>query len=391
MSPKTLLLAIALLAAGALAPAAARQDEPPEPTVRCTKCKHVGRLPCGEHPEDECAFEDEVLFCSVVADCATCGGTGWVDCPKCENPEVEAALKRRREQSAAAAKRVAWVDETWNDGRERKDVLRKVETEHFVLVWEMEGLKIDKRRCSEHETMHVYAARLERLFADWLSTFGARAAEFSKKSVVLVWQLPNDQMEASLRFCNNASPRGVKLLGSMPRFSVCANKQNFSDDEELHRSLVHNVAHLLLSHQRPSMWIGDKKYGWADEGVSHWFEDLYWQKCTNYCYQEANTNVDFKGGRFRVAVRKMVAMDKQPSIGEVFSRTTNDLTLPEHAVAFSYVDYLIHLDGKKFDALMKRLRAKEETRDALQRVYELNPLQFEEQWKAWVLETYPTR
>jgi hypothetical protein len=90
-------------------------------------------------------------------------------------------------------------------------------------------------------------------------------------------------------------------------------------------------------------------------------------------------------------VRKLVATDQAPSVGEVFSRTTDELSLPEHAVSFSYVDYLLHLDGKKFNQLMQRLRAKEVTRDALKRIYDMNPLQFEERWKAWVLETYPTR
>ncbi len=55
------------------------------------------------------------------------------------------------------------------------------------------------------------------------------------------------------------------------------------------------------------------------------------------------------------------------------------------------MDYLLHLDGKKFNALMKRLRSKEVTRDALKRIYGTSPLKFEEDWKAWVLETYPTR
>ena len=361
------------------------------PAVRCTKCKHTGRLACKEHDKDACAREDGVLYCSEVASCVACEGTGFLDCPKCENPAVEAALAAKREGSARAAKRLAWVDETWNDGRDSQDTLRKVETEHFVLVWEMEGLKIDRKRRDEHETMHIYAERLEQLFDDYVRTFQARPGEWKQKSVVLVWHLTSDQRDASLRFCNNASDSGVKLLGATPRYSVCANKQNFKDDEALHRGIVHNVAHLLLAHQRPSHWIGDKKYGWADAGVAHWFEDLYWKRCTNYCYQEQNTQVDYKGGRYRLAVRKMVASDKQPSVGAVFSRTTNELAPPEHAVSFSYVDYLIHVDGAKFNALMKRLRGKAETRDALMKIYEMNPLQMEERWKAWVLETYPTR
>ncbi|HIL52791.1 MAG TPA: hypothetical protein EYG30_11135 [Planctomycetes bacterium] len=377
--------------AGAVASGQDEQEGPQTPEVRCTKCKHQGRLVCKQHDSDEAQLEDQVLYCSLVASCADCQGAGFVDCPRCQNEPVQEALRLRREASARSAKHIGWVDEIWNKGRSSPDVLRKVETEHFILVWEMEGIKIGRKRKNEHETMHIYAERLEQLFGDFVETFGARAGEWRKKSLVLVWYLPSDQMDGSLRFCSNASRTGVKLLGATPRFSVCASKQNFRGDEDLHRSLMHNVTHLLLSHQTPSLWIGDKKYGWADEGLAHWFEYRYFEKCTNYCYTEQNSRVDFRGGRYRVAVRKMVARGKQPGVGEVFSRTTDELTLAEHAVSFSYVDYLLHLDGKKFNALMKRLRSKEVTRDALKRIYGTSPLKFEEDWKAWVLETYPTR
>ncbi len=379
------------LAAAGLCSVALSQQKPEAPVVRCNKCKNTGRLACKQHSKSECPLEDQVLYCSVVADCQLCFGAGFIDCPKCVNAPVEAELEVKREITSERKPTLAWIDETWNKGRTVQDSLRKTETEHFVLVWEMQGLKIDKKRRNEHETMHIYAMRLEQLYGDYLAALQASPREWKEKSVILVWYLPNDQMESSLRFCSQGSRGGVRLLGLTPRFSVCGNKQFFNDDEALHRGLMHNATHLLLSHQKPSAWIGNKKYGWADEGFAHWFEDRYFDKCTNYCYQEQNANVDFKGGRYKLAVRKMVAMDEQPPVGSVFSRTTDELKLAEHAVAFSYVDYLLHLDGKKFDELVKRLKADDTTRDALKRVYGMNPLQFEERWKAWVLETYPTR
>ena len=139
------------------------------------------------------------------------------------------------------------------------------------------------------------------------------------------------------------------------------------------------------------MWIGDKKYGWADAGLAHWFEDRYFDKCTNYCYQEQNTRVDFKSGKYKPAVRKMVAAGKAPPVAAVFSRTIEDLTPEEHAISFSYVDYLLTLDGKKYNKMMKMLRRKVPTRDALKECYGFNPLQLEVKWREWVLETYPTR
>jgi len=359
---------------------------------RCVKCKSTGRIACSEHPKAECPLEDSVTYCTEVADCAVCGGVGFTDCARCENESVETEIQSRRERIASRPAGLRWVQEKWDESRSNPTApLRIVETRNFILVWEMEAMKVGRKRLSQHQMAHLYADRLETLFRDYVENFQAKEREWSKQSLVMIWYLPNDQAEASLRFCQNGSRAGVKLLGSDPRYSVCANRQFFPGDEELHRNVVHNVAHLLLSHQRPSMWIGDKKYGWADEGVAHWFEELYFGRCTNYCYQEQNTNVDFKSGKYRLAVRKMVASGEAPPVAAVFQRTVDELTLPEHAVSFSYVDYLLHLDGAKFNTLMKRLRSKIVTREALMEVYDMNPLAFEAAWKAWVLETYPTR
>jgi hypothetical protein len=62
-----------------------------------------------------------------------------------------------------------------------------------------------------------------------------------------------------------------------------------------------------------------------------------------------------------------------------------------NAACFSYVDYLVSRDGPKFKELVTKLKAKVPSRDALQQVYGMSPLDFEAQWKAWVLATYPTR
>jgi hypothetical protein len=180
-------------------------------------------------------------------------------------------------------------------------------------------------------------------------------------------------------------------MGGTIAFSMCGSKQFVKDDPTLHRTLVHNVVHLLLSHQEPAQWVGNIKGGWVDEGVSHWFEERYFGLCDNYCYEEQNTNVDFKGGKWKPVVRKMVAAGEVAPAAEVMQLNTDGLKLAMHAQAFSYCDYLFALDGKKFHQLCRELRKKVTARDAFQKVYGINLLQFDEQWRAWVLATYPVR
>lgn len=358
---------------------------PQESGPRCTKCKQVGLVPCGEHRKLDLSHEHEVLYCSFVAECEACDGAGWVDCARCENSPAEQGLASKRAGMAERAQALGELDS------EMGRPLRKAESAHFVLVWEIDELKVDKRRLKDHDLLHLYSRRLEELFAAYTDTFGVEEAEFAKKPRVFVWYFMEDQLEASKRFASSSAQKGVKLMGSNPNYSVAGIKRFFKGDEQLHRNLVHNVTHLLLSHQRPSNWVGHIKGGWADAGVAHWFEDRFFGVCDNYCYQEVNTTRSFKGGNWKPAVRKLVAMNDAPPAALVMQRNTTVLQPAEHAVAFSYVDFLIHKDAGQTNRLLKDLRAKVSTRDAIKQRFDWNLIQFEEAWKEWVLATYPSR
>jgi hypothetical protein len=353
----------------------------------CTKCKNVGRLWCSEHDknveEREYIDEDELQFCSVIADCPVCGGTGWILCPQCQPPEIAEALEKKKALVEKRRQTLKALDD------KMKRPLRKGETEHFQLIWEMDKLKVDKKFITPHQGLHVYAHRLEQMYTDYRATLGCKDKDFAQKQRVMVWYLPSDHEAGANAFCGQTSRGGVRLMGLDPTYSVCGNKQNFQSDERLHRNIVHNVSHLLLSSQQPAAWIGNQKYGWLDEGLGHWWEDRYWNICDTYCFQEQNTNTDFKSGRYKLAVRKLVAANAEPPAAEVFQRTSDSLTLPEGAVAMSYVDFLIFKDPLKLLELAKKMKAKVVGRDALQQVYGMNLLEFESQWKAWVLGTYP--
>jgi hypothetical protein len=326
-----------------------------------------------------------VLFCSFLDGCALCGGTGWLDCDRCESPEAEARNAKKRAALPAVAAGLKPLDEAM------KRPLRKAESPHFVLVWEVDELKVDKRRLDAHELLHLYVRRMEELYAAYTTTFGVADTDFKEKSKLFVWSYLPDHLEASKVFCGNSAERGVKLMGGSTAYSVAGIKRFFKDDEALHRNLVHSTAHLLLSHQRPSNWIGQIKGGWADAGVAHWFEDKFFGICDNYCYQEVDTMADFKGGVWRPAVRKLVALGEASPVAVVMQKNTTVLAPSEHALAFSYVDFLIATDAAKTNRLLMRLREKVETRDAMQEHFGWNLLQFEAAWKAWVLETYPAR
>lgn len=366
----------------------AQEEEPAEKTwPKCLECKTVGFLECPDklHKKLELEHEHEVAFCSELQGCETCTGLGRIDCPDCERPDVDALLAKER----AALPDLVGLWKGYN--KEMEFELHMVITEHFELVFELESLKVGKKRLKRHDLIHLYAQRMETLYADYLATMHASPKDFTQRLRVLVWQLDSDQKRGSLVFCRASAGAGVRLLGVDPSYSMCANKRYHNGDESIHRNLVHSVTHLLLSAQKPIAWIGNKKKGWADAGLAHYFEDKYFEICDNYCYQEQNTNQDFKGGKWKPAVRKLVNADEQPGVGTVFSRNTDNLQLDEHAVAFSYVDFLLAKDAPKFNQMMIELRKGKETRDALMEIFGLTPIGFEVEWKQWVKDTYPLR
>lgn len=365
------------------------QDEPEEPKEKfwpkCMKCKTTGKLICSEHAKGDALLEVEVDYCSFVYTDELCGGTGWVSCPDCERPDVDKVLADKRLKMPVLRDEMKKMDETM------KFDLHTAVSEHFVLTFELDSLKIGKKRLKQHALIHLYLERLEKLYLDYTTTLMVADSEFTERFRIFVWGNDRDQADGSLRFCKVSAGQGVKLMGLTPTYSVCGIKKYHAGDEELHRNLVHNTTHLLLSAQKPVDWIGNKKGGWADAGLAHWFEDRYFNVCDNYCYQEQDTNQDFKGGKWKPAVKKMVNMKETPGVGTVFSRNTDTLTLEEHAVAFSYIDFLIQKDPKMLNLLLKRMRSKTPTRDALSEAFGLSVLDFETEWQKWVKDTYPLR
>ncbi len=378
-----LLVCLASASAAPSTPPRRAQDE--DPFVRCTRCRNLGRRPCPEHDRADCELEGNAVLCSATWPCGTCGGTGWLECPHCENPAVETRLAARRARIPALAAEYAYFEADL--GRP----LTLAVTDHFALVWDVERAKVGKRVLSQHALLHLYVDRLERVRRDYVSALQVADDAFLHRSRVLVWSNQADHQAGALRYCNQAFRNGTRLLGLHPTYSVPAVPDLFADDELLHRNLVHNVVHLLLSHQAPIHWMGVTKGGWADAGLAHWFEDRYFERCDNYCYQEQDTNADFRGGKWKPAVRRMVARGEAPPLAELFRQNTDTLSLEQHAVAFSLIDHLLDRDGAKLNALLIGLREKRETRDALRAAFDTTPLELETQWKAWVLDTYPAR
>jgi hypothetical protein len=368
-----------------LAPHLAAQE-----VVSCKACSNHGSVECARHgkaPSPEQAAT--VRRCSVAAECKACFGVLAVDCKTCGNAAVEEALRERQRlvREWLQARRAA-VDESV------KRPLLHLETAHCDLVFSIRPTTVGREKLDTHALMHLYGERIEALRAMFCRVFEVPDADLPGRLEVYMFRDAQDQGVIGPRETGFGSAGSIGLKQMGPRFvySMWHDLRSLPDDEALHRNIVHNVAHLLLSQMLPVQWIGNKSHGWIDEGVAHWFEDQVTGRCANFCHEEVlvHPGTGWKGGRWRTPVRKMVDEGGLPAFAALSSRNTDQLTFEEHAASFALVDFLITVrGGASFRDLVRHAKRGRPMREALAEVHGWSPISIDAPFHQWVRENYP--
>ncbi len=354
----------------------------------CRFCKDRGWKWCPRHNKAFRELEEGVPFCSVRDECKLCGGTLRVDCKECRNPLAEAWLAKER------ARQAKWLAERRKIDALAKHRLMHAQSPHFQLMFDIPRMKVGRRTLDQHHLLHLYLDRLEAFYERFKKVMACSDSDFHPPFRIFIWNRASDQARVSPRITGlgGRGGTGSKLLGSRPAFTV-ARGRGTRNDKDLHRCLVHNVAHLMLSNITPCVWIGKRKAGWLDAGVAHYFEFLLDGRCTNFCYTEQNTMVGFRGGKWRAYIRSKVALGASlPSFPSFYNKLIDELTPLEHALSFSYVEFLITAyGGAKLKRLVRGIMEKRPQREVFREVYKFGILELEKKWREHVLKTYPTR
>lgn len=358
----------------------------PTQQTTCGACGSEGLLACQNHKRGEAELEANARHCTAAIACAQCRGTLRIDCPKC--PLGDTAIERLR------ADQQRWLDSKQEHFKLIGDEFLVGESAHFELSWNGGAIPGVANR-SAHGAMHLYLDRLEQLYEDFKAATGADDGAFSTRFRVMVWDREKHHRTAGQHYCSQPNPdTGVKRMGAVGIYSVYLDPAVVDPDEnhgaELYRNILHNVSHLLLANAWNGIWPSDQNGGWIDAGVAHYFEDRFDQRCTNFCYREQNTHVDFKGGRWRAPVKKLANAKDRPPFAETANKRTTELSLEEHALAWSYCDFLITRNPQGFGALCREIKAGRGHRDALKKHFDLTPLTFEDAWREHV-KTYRVR
>ena len=391
---RSIALIVLTAALPGLAPPAHAQKAPARssPKVLCSFCKDKGAKDCKKHGKGILELERKVLYCSVAAACKTCAGALSVDCKRCKNPVVEQSAQQRRQLAREFLdQRRQKVDKHLR----KSEVILHGRTDHVVLAFSVQPLTVGRQKLDTHRLMHLYLERLEALYQDFKKTFALTDADFNIPLSIYMFRATATHLEIAPRVTGiGGRGTGRKFMGSDMVYCMCFDRKTMRNDDDLHGSVAHNVAHLLVNRMRPHEWIYNKRHGWLDAGIAHWFEHKASGSCRTFCHEEValDPGSGYKGGKWRVAIRKLVEAGDIPRLGQFYNLKVDQLTLQQHAVSFAYVDFLIRKHGgAKLRDVIRMIKKKTPTSTALNKVYKLNVLNIEEPFRQWVRENYPLK
>jgi hypothetical protein len=349
----------------------------------CPACGGTGRAPCAEHRSVELARETNAILCSFYAGCARCSATGSVDCTSCGAAESDAG-RAARELRVAAAKRFAEFESAAG-----RPVLSAASA-HFDLVCELEPMKAGSRKRSRHELLHLYLDRMEAAYRDYLAFFALSDADITARSQVFLWAELGDHQKVGKALCGYTT-EDVEYMRSLQAItSLWFDGRKLKDDEALHRNVVHQLVHGLMNAQPPVAWTGKLRMGWADEGLSLWFEERQLDDATGFCFWRDEDDL-MRGPIQRSVARKLLAPGQTLDLERLLTLDTVDMTRAEQTLGFALIDFLATRGAADLGRLLERMRAQTPSRDAFMEIYGLPLAQLESTWRAWVADTYPGR
>ena len=362
----------------------------PDPSLvpeGCRRCNFTGVIACKEHPKELGELESKVEFCSVAAQCEECSGSLLTACTKCEGgPKTNAMLKRRE----AIAERIL-------QPRALESFLGtsliRIETTHLRVTGDVAEVREKKKRVSGHVFLHG-VARDGEIVAELIDEhFRAKQKHYRSPMRLSFWESLETHAKVTGHFLGSGSTGDFKWLGKDPRFSVHCGDETFGFDAvNLHTLGVHNIAHMLISNVFTEMWVGDMGGGWFDSGSAHWYEEFVFKKVRHHCIDEISYGASYENGLWRAALRKQLSRDDGEAILPSLARKlTGSMTPLEHALSWSFYDWLVHHHMTKLAPILQGLKKRTPERELFAEYLGMDFRQTEEAWRAWVKETYPKK
>ena len=282
------------------------------------------------------------------------------------------------------------------------------------------------RRLDPWLRLHLYAQRMEDLYADvqkWLMVEDADFPKDSKSKVygqtymgegkymgmadkylLLITDKGNTYFDYLKNFTGRQSKFGqrwhymkVGCLFYGIGFDMLPDKHDIA----LHNDLIFNLTINIID--------GFRHYSydlpvWIREGLGHWFERKNSPKWNTFDQDEAAPFNAPSKWRWKPYVRQLLSGRKWSKFSEMMQwRHYGDINFIDHVVLWARIDFMLSFGEKKFRDFMFEIKGRYDhktglsmqedlvgvTRDALKKFYGITPLDFDRKFKEWVNENYP--
>jgi hypothetical protein len=355
----------------------------------CGTCKTTGML---ENPlaTSKDRAESDVVYCSVALDRDKAAlGCDFLVCPNCK-AESEQALARDDFEREVGRRR------KWLDGRRaevdaivKRDVVH-VKTAHFEVAFDIPQVKVGTVVHRAHAAAHLYAERVEKLYADILSLHDLTDGRLRRSQRFLYF---SDSIKALDALAVHLKVGGGRsnTFGDPCRVFLHLDKKTFREDEQFHQYVAHHVSHHVHNDVMPANYWLNERYGWVAEGLAHFVEIRWFGVPNTWCTSESGGDYKWQSKSWEANVKKALLSGDAPLFEEVIKKQSSALNARDHQFAWSYIDYLMWLDPKAMPKMLGLMKGPQlPTRDCLKQAYGIAIPEFVAGWQEFVTSEYST-
>lgn len=308
----------------------------------------------------------------------------------------------------------------------------KIRGELERLAEKLPNINTRARSLDRWLRLHLFALRLEDLYADFSRLAGVKDADFPAriedvvlqpgvrymghgpflgmrdKYLVLLFEKEGTFQDYLKHYLGRVSKFGQRwhfkdVSSLIYTVSTESGEGHLKHDTAMHCDVFFNVSQNLLD--------GFRHYSydlpvWIREGIGHWFGrrvDGRW----NSFDQNEGSPADMKNeSRWDVYTRKLLAGNgKFAPFSEAYTwRDFGKITFNDHVAIWSRIDFLMAQGPEKWSQFLFEVKGRVDekwlpdqsdlvgaTRDALQKVYGISVLAFDDRWAEWAKATYPAQ
>ncbi len=308
--------------------------------------------------------------------------------------------------------------------RSDKRARRKISAELDRLSASMPRIKKRARVLDRWLRAHLFAQRLEDVYADFCRLTGVEDSDFAgtpeagtpplgrgpylgmpAKFTVLLLERESSMCRYFARYASSDARHALRHHFRKPGsmfVGVAAEWANGAGDDDtmLHCAVVFHVVHNLVD---GFGYYGHVTPAWFGTGLSQWYLRRIDPRGSKFGFA-AGSEVEpsAEGWDWQPRVRGLVVSDRAKSVAMMLaSDDPAAWRLADLMTAWSRIDYLVALGDGKLGAFLRTWKRPFSGRraptaeqllarqlDVLTATWSLEPTRLDEQWRAWVLESY---